>query len=58
MKTNEDGSSDKGAEGESQTPEAIAFENALRQILTVSKEEVLRREKAGRVGREPRSGTQ
>lgn len=43
---------DKGA-GESQSPEAVAFETALRQILKVSKKEVERREKEGRKVREP-----
>lgn len=39
-----DGTGAKGAGDESPSPEFIAFENALKQILTVSKEEVERRE--------------
>lgn len=35
-----------GEGGESQTPEAVAFENALRTVLRVSKEDVERAEEA------------
>ena len=51
MKPNENGSSAKDAANESQTPEAVAFENALRQVLRVSKEEVMRREAEAKTNR-------
>jgi hypothetical protein len=48
MRKNEDGSSAKGGGDESPSPEAVAFETALRQVLKVSKEEVERREEEAR----------
>ena len=47
----QDGTDAKGAEEESQSPEAMAFLNGLRQVLKVSKKEVERREAEWRKAR-------
>ena len=49
-----DGTGAKGAEEESQSPEAMAFLEGMRQVLKVSKKEVERREAEWRNARRKR----